>query len=119
MKFGVGEWKRELKQITRSFNERQPEPSLPQFPKMTNRPNVPKPAVTRHCQDVFAHGGVVEKAIKQVRNWLRTASGQNDIPGEAEICRRYRLFSKTLPKPAGTSDWTFKTFHSLIFPIQL
>lgn len=48
-------------------------------------------------QDVFAHAGVVEQVIKQVRNWLRTASGKNDIPSGAHIYRRYRLFSKTLP----------------------
>jgi len=49
-------------------------------------------------QDVFAHAGVIEKAVKQVRNWLRTASGKSDIPSGAEIYKRYRLFSKRLPQ---------------------
>lgn len=52
-------------------------------------------------QDVFAHAGIVEKAVKQVRNWLRTASGKSDIPSGAEIYRRYRLFSTALPQLCG------------------
>lgn len=49
-------------------------------------------------QDVFAHAGLVGKAISQVRNWLRTASGKSDIPSGTEIHRRYMLFSKVLPQ---------------------
>ena len=48
-------------------------------------------------QEVYSHAGATAKAISQVRNWLRTASGKSDIPSGAEIHQRYRLFGKVLP----------------------
>jgi hypothetical protein len=48
-------------------------------------------------QDVYPHAGKPDKAINQVRNWLRAASGKSDIPSGSHISQRYRLFGKVLP----------------------
>jgi hypothetical protein len=47
-------------------------------------------------QDIQIHHGNAKEAIAVVRNWLRAASG-NDLPGGAEIYRRYQLFERQLP----------------------
>ena len=47
-------------------------------------------------QDIRAHGGEVERAIRHVRDWLSTAT-EEDIPGGAAIAGRYREFAKDLP----------------------
>lgn len=48
-------------------------------------------------QDIYSHRGNPDRAIKQVRNWLRTATGKNDIPSGLHIRQRYELFGKVLP----------------------
>ncbi len=48
-------------------------------------------------QDVYSHASKPEKVIKHVRDWLRTATGKNDIPSGSQINRRYEIFGKVLP----------------------
>jgi hypothetical protein len=50
-------------------------------------------------QDIRAHGGEPEEAIREVRNWLRVASNRTRLPGGAEVitsfggtCRAYAPF---------------------------
>jgi len=47
-------------------------------------------------QDIQAHDAELRKAIRAVRDWLRTASGRQ-LPGGAEIHRRYEMFEAALP----------------------
>ena len=48
-------------------------------------------------QDIVAHKNSSEKAIHEIRGWLRTESKRTNIPGGAEIYKRYTLFQKQLP----------------------
>lgn len=48
-------------------------------------------------QDIQCHSDDPEIAVKTVRDWLRTESGQADIPGGAVIYQRYKRFRKDLP----------------------
>lgn len=48
-------------------------------------------------QDVDNHNGSHEEASRCVRNWLRTESRRTNIPGSAEILRRYQQFQQQLP----------------------
>ncbi len=48
-------------------------------------------------QDIQVHHGSTKEVITIVRNWLRTASGLNRLPGGMEIYRRYQLFEQELP----------------------
>jgi hypothetical protein len=48
-------------------------------------------------QDIRAHGGDPERAIREVRDWLRLASKRIPLPGGAEIVEHYRKFQKDLP----------------------
>jgi hypothetical protein len=49
-------------------------------------------------QDITAHGGKPENAIKGVRNWLSDATPRSiKIPGGAVIARRYATFRQELP----------------------
>ena len=48
-------------------------------------------------QDIQKHGNSPELAVKSVRNWLRTESGRNDIPGGSAIYERYTMFRLALP----------------------
>ena len=47
-------------------------------------------------QDIQAHSGNPEEAIKKVRNWLSSESKQI-LPGGAEVAERYAIFQKELP----------------------
>ncbi|MCC6591247.1 MAG: hypothetical protein IT168_31465 [Bryobacterales bacterium] len=49
-------------------------------------------------QDIHAHGGDPERAIREVRDWLQGASRREGLAGGGEIVRRYRLFRADLPK---------------------
>lgn len=49
-------------------------------------------------QDIRAHRNSPDELITSVRNWLRTASGRTTIPGPLLIRRRFRKFSRVLPK---------------------
>jgi hypothetical protein len=48
-------------------------------------------------QDIRAHGGDPQRAIWEVRDWLRLASKRNTLPGGAEVIRRYHAFRSELP----------------------
>ena len=45
-------------------------------------------------QDIHAHGGDPEQAIREVRNWLAVASKGKVMPGGAEVVNRYRRFCR-------------------------
>jgi hypothetical protein len=49
-------------------------------------------------QDIQCHHNSPDEAITVVRNWLRTSSGQRDLPGPALIKRRFLEFSNALPE---------------------
>jgi hypothetical protein len=49
-------------------------------------------------QDVAAHGGDVERAIHEVRDWLdNSRTHASSLPGGAYIAGRYRMFERDLP----------------------
>lgn len=49
-------------------------------------------------QDIHAHGGRLEQAIIEVRDWLVAASRRKRLPGGAEVVERYQKFGKELPR---------------------
>ncbi|HET7462783.1 MAG TPA: hypothetical protein VFJ82_16125, partial [Longimicrobium sp.] len=50
-------------------------------------------------QDIKAHEGDAEKAVRAVRNWLATSlDGLVLLPSAATIAERYRAFSAELPR---------------------
>jgi hypothetical protein len=48
-------------------------------------------------QDIRAHGGDPEKAIREVRDWLQATSRRSGLAGGGEIVERYRRFQVDLP----------------------
>ncbi|MEP6667972.1 MAG: hypothetical protein ABJF10_02400 [Chthoniobacter sp.] len=48
-------------------------------------------------QDIGAHGGKIERAISEVRDFLRSSRRGVMIPGGAKIFRRYIAFQNALP----------------------
>ena len=52
-------------------------------------------------QDIRAHGNDPTQVIRIVRNWLQSASKRTNIPGGAEVSRRYGLFRRDLPVMCG------------------
>jgi hypothetical protein len=48
-------------------------------------------------QDIKAHDRRPIKAIRHVRDWLRSAPGKTKIPGGAIIWKRYQQFRRELP----------------------
>jgi hypothetical protein len=48
-------------------------------------------------QDIYAHGGQVDRLITAVRNWLKSASRRKSLPGGASITDRFRKFESDLP----------------------
>jgi len=48
-------------------------------------------------EDIHQHGNSPREAVTRVRNWLRTESGQSDMPGGAAIYARYEAFRADLP----------------------
>lgn len=48
-------------------------------------------------QDIRSHDGDPERAIREVRDWLRLTSKRTTLPGGAEIIGRYRRFRNELP----------------------
>jgi len=71
-------------------------------------------------QDIHAHGGKPDEAIKVVRNWLSNATPKTvRIPGGAVIAARYRLFREQLPEACERlrlteQDLTFNNFVVLV-----
>ena len=51
-------------------------------------------------QDIQPHNNNVETIVRVVRNWLRTASGRQTIPGGNIIWERYQEFMRNLPQTA-------------------
>ena len=51
-------------------------------------------------QDIHTHNNDVEMIVRGVRNWLRTASGRQTIPGGNIIWERYQEFMRNLPQTA-------------------
>jgi hypothetical protein len=49
-------------------------------------------------QDIHQHGNDPKMAITRVRDWLRTESARDDIPGGSTIHKRYMLFRAQLPQ---------------------
>jgi len=48
-------------------------------------------------QDIDAHGSDPERAVQAVRQWLRTESRRNNVPGGAVIWQRFQEFQVALP----------------------
>jgi hypothetical protein len=70
-------------------------------------------------QDIQQHGNNARLAVMQVRNWLRTESGDSKIPGGAEIYSRYQAFHARLPSICSelkleVADLTFADFSYTI-----
>ena len=57
-------------------------------------------------QDIQAHNNSSREVITRVRNWLRTASRRETIPGGSIIWRRYRDFRRDLPETARACQLT-------------
>lgn len=53
-------------------------------------------------QDPVAHDDNPSVVIRKVRDWLRTESGERDVPGPKTIVRRYEQFRHDLPEIADT-----------------
>lgn len=70
-------------------------------------------------QDIQAHKNEVETVVKVVRNWLRTASGRQTIPGGNIIWERYQTFLQDLPQTVEECrlDVEDLTFNDYIFVI--
>lgn len=49
-------------------------------------------------QDIHHHGNDARTAVTRVRNWLRTESGNENIPGGAAIYSRYQAYRADLPQ---------------------
>ena len=70
-------------------------------------------------QDIQAHNNEEETIVKVVRNWLRTASDRQAIPGGGIIWRRYQTFMRELPQTAeelrlDVEDMIFNDYASVI-----
>lgn len=69
-------------------------------------------------QDVQYHGDDPKQAVKQVRNWLRSESGDPTIPGGTAIFESYERFRISLPEICATlrlevSELTFVDFSQI------
>ncbi len=51
-------------------------------------------------QDIHVHHNDIEAIIRVIRNWLRTASDRQTIPGGNIIWERYQTFLRDLPQTA-------------------
>ena len=70
-------------------------------------------------QDIQAHNNDAEIIVKVVRDWLRTVSGRQTIPGGNIIWKRYQTFLRKLPQTAAelrldTEDLIFNDYASVI-----
>lgn len=70
-------------------------------------------------QDPLDHGNDPSRAIKQVRDWLRTESGKSDIAAARNIVESYDEFRLKLPSIAGElghdpDDLLFADFCDMI-----
>lgn len=72
-------------------------------------------------QDIWAHDGDIQKAVKVVRDWLRNATANSNIviPGGGRIFERYELFLSELPQLCQNlnldqDDLIFNDFSTLV-----
>ena len=70
-------------------------------------------------QDIQPHNNDVEMIVRGVRNWLRTASGRQTIPGGNIIWERYQTFLRDLSQTAEEYQLEAEEmiFHDYIFVI--
>jgi hypothetical protein len=71
-------------------------------------------------QDIFSHKNSPKLIIYAARNWLSTESKRTNIPGGAEINRRFKAFKRALPKMCSLLGWqvqdlTFNEFTELVY----
>jgi hypothetical protein len=72
-------------------------------------------------QDIAAHGGIPDEAIKAVRNWLSAATSKSvKIPGGAAIAKRYATFRAELPATCQRLhlDVTELTFSDYVLQVE-
>jgi hypothetical protein len=55
-------------------------------------------------QDIRAHGGVPERAIRAVRDWLQATSKRRGLAGGGEIVEHYHRFHAGLPAICGEAE---------------
>ncbi len=70
-------------------------------------------------QDIHAHHGNIETAIRELRTWLATASQRKKLPGGRDICGRYQRFQADLPALCAElklepQEVTFKDLRQII-----
>lgn len=70
-------------------------------------------------QDIQQHSDDPKTAVRRVRDWLRTESGRNGIPGGAAIYTRYEAFRTDLPKicdelKLDVNELTFVDFSQIV-----
>ncbi len=72
-------------------------------------------------QDLHAHSNDPAIAVKRVRDWLRAASGREEIAGGSAIFNRYEAFRADLPQICSELklDLHELTFSDLSFTIAL
>lgn len=63
-------------------------------------------------QDIRSHGRDTRRLIVHIRDWLNTASRRKDIPGGADIYRRFEEFYEGLP---GTCETLGLDFQEISF----
>ena len=71
-------------------------------------------------QDISAHGNNVERAIRAVRDWLRSCRPKISIPSGSKISQRFHLFNNDLPLICQTlhldeDELTFLDFQNTMF----
>ena len=49
-------------------------------------------------QDIRSHNGEPERAVREVRDWLRATSRRRALPGGGDIIEHYRRFQSDLPR---------------------
>ncbi|HEX6087349.1 MAG TPA: hypothetical protein VF266_22650 [Thermoanaerobaculia bacterium] len=70
-------------------------------------------------QDIHRHGNNPRTAVARVRDWLRSESGRDAIPGGSVIFRRYEAFRTSLPETCSVlrldaDDLTFADLSAAI-----
>jgi hypothetical protein len=69
-------------------------------------------------QDIAAHRGEVAPLIRTIRDWLRSASGQTQMPGGTVLAKRFEAFQLVLPDlcrrvPLEISELTFSDYANI------
>lgn len=69
-------------------------------------------------QDISAHSNKIDRAIRAVRDWLRSCRPKISIPSGSKISQRFHLFNNDLPLIARHSTSMKMNSLFLIFKIQ-